>query len=98
MLLIWTCRVTGGFNLGAENGGPVVQVWGWITVVLFSLTVVVSLAEICSSYPTAGSLYYWAAQLAGPANSALASWITGVHTAPLLISPDFVVDCAARAC
>ncbi|KAK9801877.1 hypothetical protein WJX73_006005 [Symbiochloris irregularis] len=68
--------VTGGFNLGAVNGGPVVQVWGWITVVLFSMTVVVSLAEICSSYPTAGSLYYWAAQLAGPGNSALASWVT----------------------
>ncbi|MCJ1422445.1 hypothetical protein MMC29_000325 [Sticta canariensis] len=69
--------VTGGFNLGAVNGGPVVQVWGWIFVCLFSMTVAVSLAEICSAYPTAGSLYYWSAQLAGPADSALASWITG---------------------
>lgn len=43
----------GGFNLGYVNGGPVVMVYGWIFVCLFSMTVALSLAEICSAYPTA---------------------------------------------
>src|SRR5690242_1243298 len=35
------------------------------------------MAEVCSSYPTAGGLYYWAAKLA-PGKSAPAwSWMTG---------------------
>ena len=92
--------VVGGFDLGAEFGGPVVQVYGevdlalvlalrtmtpsrlacpagWIAVCFFSMFVAVSMAEICSSYPTAGGLYYWSAQLAGRRHSALASWVTG---------------------
>ena len=35
------------------------------------------MAEVCSSFPTAGGLYYWAAKLA-PGNSGAAwSWFTG---------------------
>jgi amino acid transporter len=34
------------------------------------------MAEVCSSYPTAGGLYYWAAKLA-PRHSAAWSWFTG---------------------
>jgi amino acid transporter len=34
------------------------------------------MAEVCSSYPTAGGLYYWAAKLGGK-NSAGWSWFTG---------------------
>ncbi|KAF5945526.1 hypothetical protein HYC85_015754 [Camellia sinensis] len=36
-----------------------------------------SMAEICSSYPTSGGLYYWSAKLAGPKWAPFASWITG---------------------
>ena len=34
------------------------------------------MAEVCSSYPTAGGLYYWAAKLA-PRNGPAWSWFTG---------------------
>jgi amino acid permease (GABA permease) len=34
------------------------------------------MAEVCSSFPTAGGLYYWAAKLA-PSHSAAWSWFTG---------------------
>jgi amino acid transporter len=34
------------------------------------------MAEVCSSFPTAGGLYYWAAKLA-PKNGAAWSWFTG---------------------
>src|SRR5438132_13548842 len=36
----------------------------------------IAMADVCSSYPTAGGLYYWAAKLGGK-SSAGWSWITG---------------------
>jgi len=39
--------------------------------------VALSMAEICSAYPTSGGLYYWSAKLAGKEWAPLASWITG---------------------
>jgi len=41
-----------------------------------TLFVGLAMAEVCSSYPTAGGLYYWAAKLA-PANGPAWSWFTG---------------------
>eukprot|EP00262_Sarcandra_glabra_P006337 TRINITY_DN18516_c0_g1_i2.p1 TRINITY_DN18516_c0_g1~~TRINITY_DN18516_c0_g1_i2.p1 ORF type:complete len:494 (+),score=35.48 TRINITY_DN18516_c0_g1_i2:193-1482(+) len=35
------------------------------------------MAEICSSYPTSGGLYYWSARLAGKDWAPFASWLTG---------------------
>ncbi|KAK8359959.1 hypothetical protein V6Z11_A04G131600 [Gossypium hirsutum] len=35
------------------------------------------MAEICSSYPTSGGLYYWSARLAGRNWAPFASWLTG---------------------
>ncbi len=64
------------YGYGMATGGPVLIVWGWPFVGLMTLLVGLAMAEVCSSYPTAGGLYYWAAKLArrnGPA----ASWFTG---------------------
>src|SRR4051794_38328134 len=36
-----------------------------------------AMAEVCSSFPTAGGLYYWAAKLAPEKSSAAWSWFTG---------------------
>jgi amino acid transporter len=40
------------------------------------LIVGLAMAEVCSSYPTAGGLYYWSAKLGGK-NGAAWSWFTG---------------------
>jgi amino acid permease (GABA permease) len=64
------------FYFGMEEGGPAIIVWGWPIVGLFTLLVGLSMAEVCSSYPTAGGLYYWSAKLA-KRNGAAASWFTG---------------------
>ena len=50
--------------LGMVTGGPIVITLGWIIVGFFALLVGMSMGEICSSYPTAGGLYYWSAKLA----------------------------------
>ena len=55
------------YGYGMNTGGPVLIVWGWPLVGVMTLFVGLAMAEVCSSYPTAGGLYYWAAKLA-PAN------------------------------
>jgi amino acid permease (GABA permease) len=64
------------YGYGMNTGGPVVMTIGWPVVGLFVILVGLAMAEVCSSYPTAGGLYYWAAKLGGK-NSAGWSWFTG---------------------
>lgn len=54
--------------------GPASLIWGWVVVTFFTWFVGIAMAEICSSFPTTGSLYFWAAHLAGPKWGPLASW------------------------
>ncbi|KAL9708736.1 hypothetical protein Ac2012v2_008118 [Leucoagaricus gongylophorus] len=58
-------------------GGPVVMVWGLAMVSVFCETLALSLAEICSKYPTSAGAYYWAFRLASPRYRLLCSWING---------------------
>ncbi|MFS8018059.1 putative amino acid/polyamine transporter I, amino acid permease [Helianthus anomalus] len=69
--------VTTLYNTGLNFGGPVVLVYGWLVAGGFTMAVGLSMAEICSSYPTSGGLYYWSAKLAGESWAPFASWITG---------------------
>jgi amino acid permease (GABA permease) len=64
------------YGYGMNTGGPAIIVWGWPIVGIFTLMVGLSMAEVCSSFPTAGGLYYWSAKLARR-NGAAASWFTG---------------------
>ena len=57
-------------------GGPIALLYGWLITGIFTLCIGLSLAEICSAYPTAGGLYYWSAKLAGPKWGAFAAWNT----------------------
>ncbi|WP_156753334.1 amino acid permease [Actinokineospora pegani] len=64
------------YGFGMRTGGPVAMIWGWPLVGVFVVLVGLGMAEVCSSYPTAGGLYYWAAKLA-PRNAAAWAWFTG---------------------
>jgi amino acid permease (GABA permease) len=68
------CLTLYGYGMG--TGGPSIIVWGWPIVGIMTLFVGLSMAEVCSSFPTAGGLYYWAAKLA-PRNGPAWSWFTG---------------------
>ena len=69
--------ITTVYNTGLSFGGPISFVYGWLITGCFTMLVGLSMAEICSSYPTSGGLYYWSAKLAGPNWAPLASWLTG---------------------
>jgi amino acid permease (GABA permease) len=64
------------YYFGMDEGGPAIIVWGWPVVGVMTLLVGLSMAEVCSSFPTAGGLYYWSAKLA-PRNGPAWSWFTG---------------------
>jgi amino acid transporter len=61
------------YFIGFNDGGPVAVVWGWLIVGGFVTLIALGMAEIASSMPTAGALYYWASKLGSPAWG----WFTG---------------------
>ena len=65
------------FPFGLSTGGPVVMLWGWVVGSVFSTIVGMSMAEICSSYPSAGSVYHWAGMLASPKWAPFSSYLCG---------------------
>jgi amino acid permease (GABA permease) len=64
------------YQYGMNTGGPIAMNIGWPLVGIFVLMVALAMAEVCSSYPTAGGLYYWSAKLGGK-NGPGWSWFTG---------------------
>ncbi|KAM0752578.1 polyamine transporter TPO5 [Meredithblackwellia eburnea MCA 4105] len=69
--------MTSTFLYGLSAGGPAAMLYNWIAVAIFILCITLSLAEICSVYPTAGSVYYWSAALSKPKHAPLVSYICG---------------------
>ncbi|KAG0211167.1 hypothetical protein BGX33_004492 [Mortierella sp. NVP41] len=68
--------LTSLYGTALNSGGPAVIIWGWVFVSIMSMCVAASMAEICSSYPTSGGLYYWSSKLAGD-NGPFYAWVTG---------------------
>ncbi|EMC93424.1 hypothetical protein BAUCODRAFT_133352 [Baudoinia panamericana UAMH 10762] len=58
----------------AGTGG---MTWGWLIAMIGIQSVAASMAELCSSMPTSGGLYYAAAVLAPPGWGPFAAWMTG---------------------
>src|SRR5688572_17541146 len=69
--------LTGAVTLyghGLKFGGPLVMLAGWPLVCFFTLFVAASLAQLSSSYPTAGALYHWSAILGGKGFGFFTAW------------------------
>ncbi|KXT10908.1 hypothetical protein AC579_3482 [Pseudocercospora musae] len=62
---------------GMGYAGTAGMTWGWLVAMIGIQSVAASMAELCSSMPTSGGLYYAAAVLAPPGWGPLAAWITG---------------------
>ena len=64
-----------GYSLGYSGTGG--AVWGWLVSAVLIQSTAFTMAELCSSMPTAGGLYYAAAVLAPEGWGPLCSWIVG---------------------
>ncbi|KAJ3111957.1 hypothetical protein HK100_002495 [Physocladia obscura] len=65
------------FGYGLATGGPAAMLISWPIVGLLSVSIGICLGEIISAFPTAGGVYYWSANLAGPRLSPVVSFYTG---------------------
>src|SRR5436190_16012603 len=73
--------LTGAITLyghGLKHGGPLVMTLGWPLVSLMTLTVALSLAQLASSFPTAGALYHWSAVLGGNGWGYFTAWLNTI--------------------
>jgi len=52
------------YSIALRSGGPAAINLGWPIAGVLVFCVALSMAEICSRYPTAGGLYFWAGRLA----------------------------------
>ncbi|KAI9838586.1 MAG: hypothetical protein M1819_004898 [Sarea resinae] len=73
--LLPSFATTMGYGMG--YAGTAGMVWGWLIAMVFIQCVAMSMAELCSSMPTSGGLYYASAVLAPPGWGPFAAWITG---------------------
>lgn len=55
------------FGYGLQHGGPLQMSAGWLLVSFFTMFVALAMAELASSYPTAGAVYHWSHILGGRA-------------------------------
>ena len=63
------------YGYGLKLAGPMVNTIGWPVVSFFTLCIAASMAEIASTYPTAGGLYYWASSLGGVGWGWFTAWM-----------------------
>ncbi|MEU4426216.1 amino acid permease [Actinoplanes sp. NPDC024001] len=64
------------YGIAMTAGGPMAITLGWLFVGIMVTFVALAMAEVCSAYPTAGALYWWAAALA-KRNKAAWAWFIG---------------------
>jgi amino acid transporter len=74
------------FGQAWNQGGPLAIGIGWPVVLLLVLSVALSLAELASSFPTAGAIYWWSARLGGPAWGWFTGWFNMVGSVGALAS------------
>ena len=64
------------YGYGLQMGGPLEMTLGWPIATLFTLTIAISMAELCSAYPTSGAMYHWSSALGGPGAGWFVAWLS----------------------
>jgi amino acid transporter len=64
------------YGIAMTAGGPAAITLGWLGVGVMVTLVALAMAEVCSVFPTAGGLYWWASALA-KRNKAAWAWFVG---------------------
>ena len=65
------------FGQALQNGGPVLFIWGFLLTWCMNTIVSYSMAELCSAYPCAGSVYHWSAHTVPERYAPISSYICG---------------------
>lgn len=63
------------YGYGLDLGGPREMTIGWPIATVFTLALAISMAELCSAYPTSGAMYHWASALGGAGWGWFVAWM-----------------------
>ncbi|KAI8907403.1 amino acid/polyamine transporter I [Gorgonomyces haynaldii] len=66
--------ITSLYPTAIATGGPAVVIWSWLGGSVLTILTGLSMAEIGSRYPSAGSVYYWACRMGGPFMGFCVGW------------------------
>ena len=72
-----------------NNGGPIAISWGWPIICGLIMFVAFSMAELVSAYPTAGGIYWWAAEMGGKTWGWFTGWFNLVGLVGVVASVDY---------
>jgi amino acid transporter len=84
--------LTGAVTLyghGLTMGGPAEMAFGWPLVTIFTLAVVLSMAELASAMPTSGAMYHWSYKLGGKSWGWFTAWLNLAGQVTTLAAIDF---------
>lgn len=70
-------------------GGPREMTLGWPIATAGTLLVALSMAELCSAFPTSGGMYHWSAQLGGPMWAWFTAWLNIVGLVAAIAGIDY---------
>jgi urea carboxylase system permease len=76
------------FGYGLTTGGPAF-VWTWPIVFVGQLLVGLSMGEVASHYPIAGSIYQWGKRLVSPTYAWFAGWMYLIALLATIAAVDF---------
>lgn len=76
------------FGYGLKVGGPAF-IWTWPLAFVGQLLVALTMAEVASHYPIAGSIYQWGKHLVGSTYSWFAGWIYLIALLATIAAVDF---------
>lgn len=76
------------FGYGLTTGGPAF-IWSWPLVFIGQLLVGLTMGEVASHYPVAGSIYQWTKHLVGDTFAWFSGWIYLVALLATIASVDF---------
>ena len=63
------------YGYGLDLGGPLEMTLGWPVATVFTLTLAISMGELCSAFPTSGAMYHWASALGNPGLGWFVAWM-----------------------
>ncbi len=77
------------YDYGLSMGGPREMTLGWPVATFGTLLVVLSMAELCSAFPTSGGMIHWSAKLGGRTWAWFTAWFNIVGLVTVMAGIDY---------
>ncbi len=77
------------YDYGLSMGGPRQMTLGWPLATVGTLLIALSMAELCSAFPTSGGMIHWSATLGGPTWAWFTAWLNIVGLVTVIAGIDY---------